>query len=161
MYVYYLVGDGCAGESGRFRVPITIYVDPDQSSPSKDGRNAATAGGKRGPPKKQEEPGTGGEDQRHEGAKRAFHESANIIQVRRQPLTMKAIHSKPPANDGESYTHITNSSSSSSVTPALTDSNLVANTRPIAFITPLPSELVNIIFITIILPQLKATSSSE
>ena len=86
MYVYFLVGDKCAGPSGRSPIPITIYIDPDESSPSKNGRNAVTTGGKRGGPKKQEEPGTGGEDQYDEGAKRALHESANIIQVRRQAV---------------------------------------------------------------------------
>ena len=86
MCVYYLVGDEWAGSSGRSCISTTIYVDPAESTPSKDGRNAATAGWKRGRPKKQEEPGTGKEDQRDEEAKRALHESANINQVRRQAV---------------------------------------------------------------------------
>ena len=84
--IYILLGgDGCAGESGRFRVPVSIYVDPDESSQTKDGRNAAFTGGKRGRPKKQEEDACG-EDQRAEGAKRPLRESANLLQVRRQAV---------------------------------------------------------------------------
>ena len=84
MYLYFLIGDGCVGDSGRFRVPLSVYLDPDESSPSKDGRNAAT-GGKRGRPKKREA-GAGGEDQGAEGEKRPFRESANLLQVRRQAV---------------------------------------------------------------------------
>ena len=52
-----------------------------------------------------------------------------------KPLAMKSILSEPPNNDAEAYTHITNSPSFS-VIPELTD---VAETRPNAFTTPLPS----------------------
>ena len=85
MYLnFFLAGDWCAGDSDRFRVPLSVYVDPDESSPTKDGRNAA-AGGKRGRPKKQEA-GAIGEDQRAEGAKRQLRENANLVQVRRQAV---------------------------------------------------------------------------
>ena len=80
MYLNFLLGgDGCAGDSGRFRVPIS--VDPNESSPSKD----SAAEGKRGRPKKQEEC-AGVEDQRAEGAKRPLRESACLFQMRRHAV---------------------------------------------------------------------------
>ena len=79
-----------------------------------------------------------------------------------KPLsTTTTIRSESPANDAEAYTHITNSSESFSASPALTDRNLVADTSSNTFITPLPSELVNIIFNHSILPHLKSSSQSE
>ena len=68
-----------------------------------------------------------------------------------KPLAIKAMLSEPPA---EANTLITNS-----VTlPAL---NIVAETRPNAFTSPLPSELVDVIFTHGILPHLKKSASSE
>ena len=70
---------GGNGGAGRQRVPITIYVDPDEPATSADARKRVYA-------IKQEEEGAGWEDAHAEGAKRALHENAGIIQVRRQAV---------------------------------------------------------------------------
>ena len=69
---------GGNGGAGRQRVPITIYVDPDEPTTSADARKRVYA-------IKQDE-GAGWEDAHAEGAKRAHHESGGIIQVRRQAV---------------------------------------------------------------------------
>ena len=156
MKLYFLLGgDGCAGASDCF----CGYDDPDESSPSKDGKNVVAAGGKRGSPKKQEA-GAGINAPREQNGR--FVKVPTSSKCAGKPLTMKTTCSETPANDAEAYTHITNlSSSSPSESPAFTDSNIVADASHNAFSMPLPSELVSEIFKHSILPHLKTASSSE
>ena len=105
MCVCYLVGDGCAGGSDRFRVPITINFGSVETSSTNDGRNAAAAGEKRWRSKKQEEPSTGGRINAMREQNGRFMKVPSTAKCAGKPLTIKAIRSEPPANDADSLTH--------------------------------------------------------